>query len=96
MRPAFQADDLRSSEQSLKALADFQSQGPVTTTGFGAAPTSGGASAAAASGATVTNGFGTATVDATAPPQPVHDLSNLVRKRKPAPADDDAAKRPKA
>ena len=81
-----QAEDLRAeaaeSEASLKALAALQQRGPTTTIGFAPDPGSAAAPAAAAPAAAATSDAG------------VHDLSGLVRKRKPA-TEDDVLKRPK-
>jgi len=83
--PRRQISDLKSeaqdSDASLRALANLRNAAPVTTEGFGQpTPAANGASGAAPA--------------APEAPAAVHDLTNLVRKRRPA-AEAPAEKRPK-
>lgn len=73
--------EAQDSDASLRALANLRNAAPVTTEGFGQ-PTP------------MTNGALGAAPAAPEASAPVHDLTNLVRKRKPA-AEAPAEKRPK-
>ena len=97
-----QVEDLRTesaeSAANQRALAEMRAGGATSTIGFGAASTQATAGAAgpathAETAAEAASAFPPATAAA-----PINDLSSLVRKRKPAPADQQPtvdSKRPK-